>query len=79
MNRPRSINISAFCCKQPYDRILARIDVLEFIHQYESNGWMVGRRKMRDWKAAVRYWESDDKDEAKPFVYEANYREEENL
>lgn len=24
---------------------------------YESNGWMVGRVKMKDWKAAVRTWE----------------------
>ena len=24
---------------------------------YEANGWMVGRAKMKDWKAAVRTWE----------------------
>lgn len=24
---------------------------------YESNGWMVGKNKMKDWKAAVRTWE----------------------
>lgn len=24
---------------------------------YEANGWMVGRVKMKDWKAAVRTWE----------------------
>jgi hypothetical protein len=24
---------------------------------YESNGWKVGRNSMKDWKAAIRYWE----------------------
>ena len=24
---------------------------------YESKGWMVGKDKMKDWKAAVRTWE----------------------
>ncbi len=28
---------------------------------YESNGWMVGRTKMKDWKAAVRTWEQKEK------------------
>ena len=27
---------------------------------YESNGWMVGRVKMKDWKAAVRNWARND-------------------
>ena len=29
----------------------------KFYDYYESNGWMVGKNKMRDWKAAVRGWE----------------------
>ena len=29
---------------------------------YSSKGWMVGRNKMRDWKAAVRTWENNGKD-----------------
>lgn len=28
-----------------------------FIDHYTSNGWMVGKNKMKDWKAAVRTWE----------------------
>ena len=28
-----------------------------FIDFYESKGWMVGKNKMKDWKAAVRTWE----------------------
>ena len=28
-----------------------------FVDYYESKGWMVGRTKMKDWKAAIRNWE----------------------
>lgn len=28
-----------------------------FIDYYSSKGWMVGKNKMKDWKAAVRNWE----------------------
>ena len=33
---------------------------------YEANGWMVGRVKMRDWKAAVRTWERKEKEKPAP-------------
>lgn len=33
------------------------VDPERFMAYYESNGWMVGRNKMKDWKAAVRSWE----------------------
>lgn len=32
------------------------IDAQRFYDYYESNGWMVGRNRMRNWKAAVRTW-----------------------
>ena len=32
------------------------IDTQRFVDYYESNGWMVGRNKMKDWRAAVRNW-----------------------
>jgi len=31
-----------------------------WIDHYESKGWMIGKNKMVDWKAAVRTWESRD-------------------
>lgn len=31
-----------------------------FLAKYEANGWMVGKNKMKDWKATVRYWETTD-------------------
>ncbi len=36
-----------------------RVDSMKFHNYYTSNGWMVGRNKMRDWKSAVRHWESN--------------------
>jgi len=33
----------------------------EFVDFYESKGWMIGKNKMKDWKAAVRTWENERK------------------
>ena len=33
------------------------IDPQKFIDFYESKGWMVGKNKMKDWKACIRTWE----------------------
>ena len=33
------------------------IDAQKFIDYYQSNGWIVGKTKMKDWKATVRGWE----------------------
>lgn len=38
------------------------IDVQAFIDFYESKGWMIGKNKMKDWKAAVRTWERKGRD-----------------
>ena len=35
----------------------------EFVDFYSSKGWMIGKNKMKDWKAAVRTWESKRKRE----------------
>ena len=32
----------------------------KFYDYYEANGWKVGRNPMKDWKAAVRNWETKD-------------------
>lgn len=36
------------------------VDAQRFIDYYSSNGWMVGKNKMKDWKAAVRTWERNN-------------------
>ena len=33
------------------------VDPEKFVDFYASKGWMVGKNKMKDWKAAVRTWE----------------------
>lgn len=30
-----------------------------FLAKYESNGWMVGKNPMKDWRATIRYWQSN--------------------
>ena len=35
------------------------VDAEQFVNFYSSKGWMVGKNKMRDWKAAVRTWEKN--------------------
>lgn len=37
------------------------IDAQTFVDFYTSKGWMVGKNKMKDWKAAVRTWERNSK------------------
>ena len=41
------------------------IDPERFVNFYSSKGWMVGKNKMKDWKAAVRTWEKMNSDFAK--------------
>ena len=35
-----------------------KIDAFAFYDFYESKGWKVGKNKMKDWRAAVRTWET---------------------
>lgn len=41
------------------------IDPEKFVDFYEARGWMAGKSKMKDWKAAVRTWEKGGKDDGK--------------
>ena len=38
------------------------VDAETFVDFYESKGWLVGKNKMKDWKAAVRTWEKSRKE-----------------
>ena len=42
------------------------VDVQYFYNYYEANGWYIGKRPMKDWKAAVRSWESNGVDRERP-------------
>lgn len=37
------------------------VDAEKFWDFYESKGWMVGKSKMKDWRACVRTWEKESK------------------
>ena len=38
------------------------VDPEKFIDFYSAKGWMIGKNKMKDWKAAVRTWEKGEKE-----------------
>lgn len=42
------------------------IDPQAFMNYYEAVGWMVGKSKMKDWRAAVRNWETRRKNDPSP-------------
>lgn len=49
---PSIAEVTAYCRERG-----SSVDPQTFIDFYESKGWMVGKNKMRDWKAALRTWE----------------------
>lgn len=56
--RPPTLEQVKAYCEERGNRISAE----RFINHYTSNGWMVGRTRMKDWKAAVRNWERNEFD-----------------
>lgn len=36
-----------------------KVDAQRWLNHYTSNGWMVGKNRMKDWKAAIRTWENN--------------------
>lgn len=56
--KPTIEEIKEYCSKREND-----IDAERFFDFYEAKGWMVGKNKMRDWKAGVRTWERNNKKE----------------
>ena len=56
------------------------VDAARFVDYYTANGWKVGKNPMKDWRAAVRTWERDDRpsgiDRARKNNTLLNYKEE---
>lgn len=51
--KPPSVDdVRAYCAERGNN-----VDPQSFVDFYESKGWMIGKNKMKDWKAAVRTWE----------------------
>lgn len=53
--QPTIEEIQAYCAKRNKG-----VDPEKWINHYTSNGWMVGKNHMKDWKAAVRTWERNN-------------------
>ena len=54
--QPPSVeNVREYCQEGGY-----KVDAECFVNFYESKGWMVGKNRMKDWKAAVRNWARND-------------------
>lgn len=43
-----------------------RVSPEAFVDFYSSKGWMVGKNKMKDWKAAIRTWEKGENRQPTP-------------
>jgi len=49
---PKIEEIKEYCIERKNN-----VDANKFIDFYSAKGWMIGKNKMKDWKAAVRTWE----------------------
>ena len=50
--KPSVLEIKDYCIERNNG-----IDAEQFFDFYESKGWLVGKTKMKNWKAAIRTWE----------------------
>ena len=55
---PSADDVSAYVQTKGY-----HVNAERFVAFYEQKGWMVGKNRMKDWKAAVRNWETRWKEE----------------
>jgi hypothetical protein len=53
--KPELNEVKAYCDERKND-----VDPSRWFDFYESKGWMIGKNKMKDWKAAVRTWEKKE-------------------
>ena len=53
--KPTVDEIKTYC-----DERENKVDPQHFYDFYESKGWLVGKNKMKDWKACVRTWERNN-------------------
>jgi uncharacterized protein (DUF2164 family) len=58
--KPSLIEIKQYCNDRKNN-----VDSNKWFDFYESKGWMIGKNKMKDWKAAIRTWEKTNEPEIK--------------
>lgn len=61
--RPTIDEVKEYCTERKNN-----IDPQKFFDHYEANGWKVGKNSMKDWRAAVRYWENSGYNTAKKTI-----------
>jgi hypothetical protein len=54
-NPPTIEEIKSYCLERKN-----KVNPQLFLDKYTGNGWMVGKNKMKDWKAVIRTWEIND-------------------
>ena len=64
-SKPTIEDITSYCRERNNN-----VDPQKFYDFYESKGWMVGKNKMKDWKACVRTWERNS-----PIAKASDYEE----
>ena len=37
-----------------------KVDPVQFVNFYEAKGWMIGKNKMKSWKAAIQTWKKSE-------------------
>lgn len=52
---PSVEEVQAYCTERGNS-----IDAQHFVDYYSARGWMLGKNKIKDWKACVRTWERND-------------------
>lgn len=68
---PTLEDVKAYCSERGN-----AVDPEKFMDYYTANGWRVGKNPMKDWKAAVRNWERDDKPKAKQPEHKVEHGED---
>ncbi|MEJ1730751.1 hypothetical protein SMA90_30965, partial [Escherichia coli] len=53
---PTLDEVTAYCQERGNN-----VDPQSFIDHYQTNGWMRGKNKIKDWKSCIRTWESSAK------------------
>ena len=53
---PKISEVESYCLERKNN-----IEAESFINFYDSKGWMVGKNKMKDWRACIKTWEMREK------------------
>lgn len=58
---PTVDEVAAYCAERSNG-----VDAAKFVDFYSSKGWKVGKSPMKDWRASVRTWETNDQSRGSP-------------